>query len=263
MQGNSSDGDQTEQFEVSGSLQDGITAKFKGRYVKTFVGFLVVAGIGGYLFKDNISKIALQWAGGNQIQVQKEKLEFLHPSVMSMADGWNSIDGIDTEDEEGKKMVVSILDKKESIFIPYERLEIDQLPIATQAVQRWHLARLKIIDADFSKDDTDYAVQSLNSSLSYLDQAEKFASDVGTMSAEHFKFIVSNHYHDRIKRTRLNALALLKVVSELDFSSKKKELSKLFDKFGGCDGLIQGGLKHKRILTALECPVTQQLAKSK
>ena len=131
---------------------------------------------------------------------QKQKFYLQHKFISPIIDAWDTIHDIE---DMSKKSVILVRKDIDDAVLRYENLNVKKLSMAIQITWQYHLARLKIIEAD-----KDSKINSLEVAVKLLVQAKLNSNNPETLTSNDMEFINKNGMNARIKRTLLNAYAL-------------------------------------------------------
>jgi hypothetical protein len=174
---------------------------------------------------------------------QKQKFLLHHEVISPIIDAWDTIHDIE---DMRKKNVTLVRDQIDDAVLRYESLKVDKLSMAIQITWKYHLARLKVIEADKSS-----KINALEVAIKWLEEAKLNSNNTSKLTVDDMKFINEKGINTRIKRTLLNSYALLYYIS------KDKKYLLLSDEIlkdvGGCNELASTYFYHEKIAKALNC----------
>jgi hypothetical protein len=176
---------------------------------------------------------------------QKKKFYLQHEFISPIIDAWDNIHDIE---DMSKKSVKKVREGIDDAIFRYESLKVDKLSMATQVTWQYHLARLKVIEADkYSK------INSLEVAIHWLNEAKSNSNKTELLTPDDMKFINNIRMNTRIKRTLLNAYALsFHITQDVKYSHLASEVLK---DIGGCRELDSTYFYHKKIAKTLSCKI--------
>ena len=209
---------------------------------KILLAIVVILAVLGIVFEDKLRTTYSRWIKSEYF-IQYDNLKSQHKFVRDVADQWDNIEDINNLDNNNVQNVrAGLFDALER----YEVLKTDKLDIASQVVWLWHLAKLKVIEADISDD-----YNAITRAITYLKQAQKRSTDPDKLKPYDIEFLTVNKYNSKIRRTMLNAYAMAYFIQGVD--SDRQKAMVLLKIEGGCEQLKKSSLYHKKIISALGC----------
>ena len=176
---------------------------------------------------------------------QKQKFLLQHEFISPIIDAWDTIHDIE---DMSKKNVTLVRDQIDDAVLRYESLNVDKLSMAIQITWKYHLARLKVIEADKSSN-----INALKVAIKWLEEAKLNSNNTDELTVDDMNFINNKGINTRIKRTLLNSYALLYYISK---EQKYLLLSgEILRDVGGCNELISTYFYHEKIAKALNCKI--------
>ena len=214
------------------------------RHFRRLLGFLAVLTVVYVVFQDEANVYVERLINPVKFE-QNQKFLLQHAYVSPIIDAWDTIHDIE---DRTKKNVKLVRERIDDAVNRYEQLKVDKLSAAAQITWMYHLARLKVIEADKTA-----KINALEVAINWLDRAKVKSNETDKLSVADMKFINDIGMNTRIKRTKLNTYALFYHISD---DIKYYHLAaELLEDIGGCEELISTYLYHVKIANALQCSI--------
>ncbi|WP_147302273.1 hypothetical protein [Thalassotalea euphylliae] len=231
---------------------EGFTAKLFGHeitiwgnnYFRNIMVFIGASMLLYIMFQTEVNELFSKTFNRAEYE-QKEKFSLHHQFISPIITAWDTIHDID---DVSKKNVRLVRDNIDDAVLRYENLKVDKLSMATQITWKYHLARLKVIEADKTS-----KIAPLDMSVKLLEEAKTNSNDTDNLTVKDMDFINGIQMNTRIKRTLLNSYALMYHIS--NDASHRILSERILKDVGGCKELISMYFYHEKIANSLGCKI--------